>query len=231
IAPGLRSVSQRSVTSEVERISSSPRSWPAATRCRSSYSAANSRSEACASPSRALPINSVMSANARPSAPLPDIATRLRTGQSVRPAGGPRARRMRRRCRGAPARVRWTTFRRKPSRMNGTVRLIAAIEAAKGMLALVAASGMLSLLHHDLRAIAYALVEHAHLNPAARYPAIFVRAAEHLQDANLQLVAAGAAAYALLRLVEAWGLWRGRGWAELLAAASGAIYLPFEAFG
>jgi len=115
--------------------------------------------------------------------------------------------------------------------MNGTVRLIAAIEAAKGMLALVAASGMLSLLHHDLRAIAYALVEHAHLNPAARYPAIFVRAAEHLQDANLQLVAAGAAAYALLRLVEAWGLWRGRGWAELLAAASGAIYLPFEAFG
>ena len=33
-----------------------------------------------------------------------------------------------------------------------------------------------------------------------------------------------------LRWVEAYGLWYGRRWAQQFAAASGAIYLPFEAF-
>lgn len=34
--------------------------------------------------------------------------------------------------------------------------------------------------------------------------------------------------YALLRLVEAYGLWRERSWAEWLAAASSGIYLSYE---
>ena len=31
-----------------------------------------------------------------------------------------------------------------------------------------------------------------------------------------------------MRLTAAYGLWRGRAWADWLAAASGGIYLPFE---
>ncbi|RYY72055.1 MAG: DUF2127 domain-containing protein, partial [Comamonadaceae bacterium] len=38
----------------------------------------------------------------------------------------------------------------------------------------------------------------------------------------------GAAGYSLLRFVEAYGLYRERVWAEMLAAVSGAIYVPFE---
>jgi hypothetical protein len=34
--------------------------------------------------------------------------------------------------------------------------------------------------------------------------------------------------YASLRFAEAYGLWRGKAWAEWLAAISGAIYVPFE---
>ena len=34
--------------------------------------------------------------------------------------------------------------------------------------------------------------------------------------------------YATLRLVEAYGLWRMRAWAEWFAILSGAIYLPIE---
>ena len=41
--------------------------------------------------------------------------------------------------------------------------------------------------------------------------------------------AAVAAAYGLLHLVEAWGLWRGRRWASWLGCISAAIYLPVEA--
>ena len=36
--------------------------------------------------------------------------------------------------------------------------------------------------------------------------------------------------YALVRFIEAYGLWRARLWAEWLAAASGAIYVPFELY-
>jgi uncharacterized membrane protein (DUF2068 family) len=42
------------------------------------------------------------------------------------------------------------------------------------------------------------------------------------------LLALGAALYAAVRFVEAWGLWRERHWAEWFAALSGGIYLPLE---
>jgi uncharacterized membrane protein (DUF2068 family) len=34
--------------------------------------------------------------------------------------------------------------------------------------------------------------------------------------------------YALIRLVEAYGLWRGKHWAEWFAVISASIYLPLE---
>lgn len=111
---------------------------------------------------------------------------------------------------------------------HNEIRAIAAFEGIKGFLAVCAASGLLLLVHEDLHVLAVSLVEHAHLNPAAKYPRIFVDAAAHLQDSRLALLALGAGAYSLLRFVEAYGLYRERTWAELLAAASGAIYVPFE---
>jgi len=46
----------------------------------------------------------------------------------------------------------------------------------------------------------------------------------------LSLFAILAAAYALVRVVEGYGLWRHRRWAEWLAAVSGGIYIPFELY-
>ncbi|MEZ5598552.1 MAG: DUF2127 domain-containing protein [Pseudomonadales bacterium] len=109
------------------------------------------------------------------------------------------------------------------------VRGVAAFEAFKGVLALLAASGLFLLLHEDLHRFAIRLVEHAHLNPAARYPGIFIAAMSDLGNARLVLLALGAMAYALVRFVEAYGLFREAAWAEVLAAASGLVYLPFEA--
>ena len=108
------------------------------------------------------------------------------------------------------------------------IRAIAFVEGLKGFVTLCAASGLLLLVHEDLNRLAVALVEHAHLNPAAKYPRVFIEAATHLQDSRLVLVAAGAAAYSLLRFIESYGLFRERAWAEALAAASGTIYVPFE---
>lgn len=110
------------------------------------------------------------------------------------------------------------------------VRAIAVLEAAKGGLVLVVGFGLLSLVHHDAQQIAEQIVGHLHLNPANRYPRIFVAAAAAVSDARLMLLAGGATAYALVRFVEAFGLWRGRRWAEWFAAVSGAIYMPFELY-
>lgn len=114
--------------------------------------------------------------------------------------------------------------------MSGALRTVALLEAAKGVLVLLAGFGVLSLIHHDAQRIAERLIAHAHLNPAAHYPRIFMDVADRLTDTRLQLIAAGAGAYALVRLIEAYGLWHARRWAEWFAALSGGIYIPFEIF-
>ena len=108
--------------------------------------------------------------------------------------------------------------------------MVAAFEAAKGSLVLLAGCGLLALVHHDVQAMAESLVERSHLNPASRYPRIFVQAAGALTDARLWLLAAGAAAYAAVRFVEAYGLWRQRRWAGWFAVVSGGIYVPIEIY-
>jgi uncharacterized membrane protein (DUF2068 family) len=108
------------------------------------------------------------------------------------------------------------------------LRTVAAFEAAKGFLVLAAGLGALSLLHRDLQGAAEAVVRHLHLNPARHYPRIFIEAAARTTDARLWLLACGAFAYTAVRAVEAYGLWRGRVWAEWFAILAGALYLPVE---
>jgi uncharacterized membrane protein (DUF2068 family) len=111
-----------------------------------------------------------------------------------------------------------------------SIRLIAFFEAFKGLLVLAAASGMLALIHKDLHVLAAKLVEHTHLNPASKYPRIFLDAIDKLPNTDLLWLAFGAAVYSVVRLAEGYGLYYQRAWAEVLAAASGAFYMPFEAF-
>ncbi len=69
--------------------------------------------------------------------------------------------------------------------MSRTIRAVAAFEALKGAVVLLASSAVLSLAHRDLHALALALVEHTHLNPASHYPQIFLDAATRVHDARL----------------------------------------------
>lgn len=116
-------------------------------------------------------------------------------------------------------------------RTSRSIRLVAFFEAFKGILVLVVATGLLLLVHKDTHAIAAGLVAHMHLNPASNYPHIFLDAANHLQDSRVVFLALGAVAYSTLRFVEAYGLFLERTWAEVLAAFSGAIYVPLEIVG
>ncbi|HZP85744.1 MAG TPA: DUF2127 domain-containing protein [Burkholderiales bacterium] len=108
--------------------------------------------------------------------------------------------------------------------------MIAVVEAAKGLLVIVAGFGLLALLHRDAQTLADELVRHFHLNPASRYPRIFLLLAAQVTHSEVWLLALAAAAYAAIRLVEAYGLWFDRTWANWLGALSGGIYVPIEVY-
>ena len=108
------------------------------------------------------------------------------------------------------------------------LRTIAGYEAAKGAIVLLAGLGLLGLIHRDVQEAGEELVRHFHLSPSARYLRIFLELTAKVTDGWLWTLALGSMLYSLLRFVEAYGLWRGKAWAEWLAAISGAIYVPFE---
>ncbi|URI06908.1 DUF2127 domain-containing protein [Aquincola tertiaricarbonis] len=108
------------------------------------------------------------------------------------------------------------------------LRAIAAFEALKGLVALAAGLGLLSLLHHDLHRLALALIGHVGLDPGGHYPALLLGRLDQLQHLPTRLLLMAVLAYVALRWLEAWGLWKGAAWGEWLGALSGALYLPFE---
>jgi uncharacterized membrane protein (DUF2068 family) len=108
------------------------------------------------------------------------------------------------------------------------LRAIAVFEAVKGLAALLAGLGLLSLLHRDLHHLAQMLISHFGLDPGQRYPAVLLHYADVLQDANRRSLVLLLTAYIAVRFAEAYGLWFARPWGEWLAALAGAIYVPFE---
>jgi uncharacterized membrane protein (DUF2068 family) len=120
----------------------------------------------------------------------------------------------------------------RPGTLSGwfgaQLRIVAGIEFAKGALVLAAGAGLLTLVHRDVRQVAEQLIHHLHLDPASRAPRIFIDLADRLTSGELWLLALGAAIYAAARLIEGYGLWRDRAWAEWLGAVWGLVYVPFE---
>lgn len=115
------------------------------------------------------------------------------------------------------------------SSKNG-LKAIAIIEAFKGLLSLLVGFGLHALAGQNLEQVAENLVRHTHLNPASHFPNIFIHAASSISSTNIQLIVLGAFAYAIVRFVEAYGLWKGFVWTEWFALVTGAIYLPFEVY-
>jgi uncharacterized membrane protein (DUF2068 family) len=116
----------------------------------------------------------------------------------------------------------------QPANQNKALHAIALFEGVKGIAAITASFGLLSLAHHDVRAMAYALIGHFHFDPDAHYPRMLLDNAALLASANLRQAVLLAWAYSAIRLTEGYGLWKDRAWAEWLAAVSGAVYLPLE---
>lgn len=111
---------------------------------------------------------------------------------------------------------------------RASLRVIAAWEAVKGVLVLLAAGLAVHFLRPDQERSVEDIVGHFHLNPAGHTSHIFQKALENLANTRLVLLAGGALLYALLRFVEAYGLWFEKRWGWMLGIASAALYLPLE---
>lgn len=114
------------------------------------------------------------------------------------------------------------------ARPGPALRAIAGFEALKGIVALAAGLGFLSLLHRDLHHVAASLIGHIGLDPGGHYPAIILDNVDKLLAVNRGSLLLAASAYVLVRFMEAYGLWNERPWGEWLGALSGALYVPFE---
>jgi uncharacterized membrane protein (DUF2068 family) len=123
-----------------------------------------------------------------------------------------------------------TEAERHQHRHLEVLRAVASLELFKGLAALLAGSIVLALIHKDTWDIADGLLRFFHINEDRHFAQVFLDWADDLTPNKLWAVAAIAGAYASLRFVEAYGLWKARVWGEWIALISGAVYLPLEIY-
>lgn len=105
------------------------------------------------------------------------------------------------------------------------LHVIAVVEAVKGALAVLAASGLELLGPAPLLRWVHELTVRFQLDPDHGAMAWLANA---ISPHSVHLAAAVALAYGLLHLIEAWGLWRAKRWASWFGCLGAAAYLPFD---
>jgi uncharacterized membrane protein (DUF2068 family) len=107
------------------------------------------------------------------------------------------------------------------------LHLIAIFEGLKGLLALAAAIGLALLGPQPLRDALADLISRFHLNPDH---GVLPGLLSAINPGTVHLAAIVMLVYALMRLLEAWGLWRTRVWASWLGCLGSAAYLPLDLY-
>lgn len=101
-------------------------------------------------------------------------------------------------------------------------------EFFKGIFVMLMGFCALALVHKDAWLYAESLLARLHISTDRRSAQMFLDLADNVTDARLWAAARIAFAYAALRFTEAFGLWKGRTWAEWVALVSGTLLLPLE---
>lgn len=107
---------------------------------------------------------------------------------------------------------------------------IAVFEAVKGAVVFILGFGLLGFLGRENESFLEQFFVRMHFDPANRYLREIIRALSQTTDTRLILLTCFATLYAAIRFAEAYGLWRGRRWAEWFAALSGGVYIPIEIY-
>lgn len=105
------------------------------------------------------------------------------------------------------------------------LHLVALVEGAKGLLALLGASGLEIVGPESLQRWLALLIAKFQFSPDHGPLARLLQA---INPESVHLAAAAIALYGVLHLVEAFGLWRARAWASWLGCITASLYVPFE---
>jgi len=107
------------------------------------------------------------------------------------------------------------------------LHIIAIVEAVKGTLALMAASGLELMGPAPMRAFVHELIARFQFDTThGAMPWL----ANAISPHSVHLAAFVVFAYGVVHLVEGWGLWRARSWASWLGCLTAAAYLPFDLY-
>jgi uncharacterized membrane protein (DUF2068 family) len=110
------------------------------------------------------------------------------------------------------------------------LRGVAIFEAGKGLLAIAAAIWVITLLHKDMQDVAEHMLKLLHINPDRHLYQLLLRTVGGLTPNWLWVIVSLILGYAVIRFVEATGLWLEKEWAEWFAFISGSLYVPFEIY-
>jgi uncharacterized membrane protein (DUF2068 family) len=116
------------------------------------------------------------------------------------------------------------------SKTSVALRTIAIFEVTKAAIVLLLGCGLFHLMHNNLDDVAERVVQVLHVSPEGKLSNLFFDLASHASDRNLGVLALSSLAYASVRLIEAYGLWREREWAQWFSLLSTALYLPPESY-
>jgi uncharacterized membrane protein (DUF2068 family) len=113
-------------------------------------------------------------------------------------------------------------------RQRQVLKAVALFECFKGIFVALMGLCALALVHKDVWLYAESLLALFRISTDRRSAQLFLDFADNVTDARLWAAARIAFAYSGLRFTEAYGLWKGRTWAEWVALVSGALLLPLE---
>ena len=109
------------------------------------------------------------------------------------------------------------------------LRVVAIVDVFKGLFVLAIGFGLLNAASHVLESGGVSLLRLLDIDDSLAWSRRFL-ALLHTADDEKGLLVLAACAYAALRFLEAWGLWRMRNWARWLGIISAGIYVPFELY-
>lgn len=110
------------------------------------------------------------------------------------------------------------------------LRGVALFEAGKGALALLLSFLLLTFRHRNMERAARRILSALHISPDRHVYHEVLQAAVKVTSHTIWLFVFGVVAYAVIRFIEAAGLWLEREWAAWFALISGSIYLPWEIY-
>jgi uncharacterized membrane protein (DUF2068 family) len=119
-----------------------------------------------------------------------------------------------------------------PEKEHGTaaITLIATLKLINGAALLLGALGALKLQGYGTDDVVQWLVDHGHLAPEGRLVDWIWDHLDALMDGRLKIIAGAGLAYGAMQLLESYGLFLRRRWAEWLVVVATSIPLPFELY-